>query len=162
MWVSITYSFSFCYCFIFLPSSEPFSSDFFFYMKNVGFYSLKNYSIRNQKMPSVYIRKKYRNVFWMESKFLQHSWRQLVCLQGALHPSTVLSVCIHLPQTTSSFEYLNFFSNPFKWTAWKSEHILAIWTVFLHTGKSKYQMILAQNPVVQREIAAPLLEKHGL
>lgn len=160
MWVSITYSFSSCYCFIFLLSSELSCSDLFLHEKYRIL--LQKYSIRNQRIPSVYIRKKTQKCLLNGIKISATQLKTAGTLPGILHPSTVLSVCIHLPQTSSSFEYLNFFSNPFKWTAWKSEHILAIWRAFLHTRKSKYQIILAQNPVVQREIPAPLLEKHGL
>lgn len=54
------------------------------------------------------MRKKYRNGFWMESKFLQHSWRQLVCYKElSTHPQCFQYAHVFLKQplllNTSTF-----------------------------------------------------------
>lgn len=100
--------FFFLLLFYFSFQLRTFSVLILFYVINTGFYSLKKYSIRNQRIPSVCMRKKYRNGFWMESKFLQHSWRQLVCYKElSTHPQCFQYAHVFLKQplllNTSTF-----------------------------------------------------------
>lgn len=109
MWVSITYSFSFCYCFIFLIRSELFCSDYFFTWKIQDSTHLKNTLLEIKESFQFTSEKNTEMVFfWMESKFLQHSWRQLVCCKElSTQPQCFLYAPILLKQpllfNTSTF-----------------------------------------------------------
>lgn len=110
MWVSITYSFSFCYCFIFLPCSELFCSDFGFLTWKIKDSTHLKTTVLEIKESFQFTLKKYRYVFWMESKFLQHSWRQLVCYKElSTHSQCFQRASIFLKQpllNTSTFSQI--------------------------------------------------------